>query len=237
MRTRNMYLFSSAVPGLSASLTHADSFSIDYQFTGGSQNPNTISGDISGDSAAFTGYDNKFGFSSSSNTAYIRTTATPSSMDSGKYLSFTISPTVSGESLFMDTFSFSLGGGGTEQAAPFTAFAKVRAGHPDDDFDTLPDLLFTPGGVTTPSHSAPGGGENSFSSFTADLSDAYYQGLDEITFRIYLFDDVNSAYSFTRIDDMSATGTAAIPEPATSALLTAVGGLLVCVHLKRNGRR
>lgn len=232
MKIRLCSLSFLAFLSFSGALFAAENFSILYDFTGTPpEDPTTISGSVSGDSAAFTGYTGA-DFSTSTDTAYVFSNNTPDEMNLGQYLSFTITPSVSGESLYMESFSFSLGGG-TTNSQTMTVFANVRAGATTDDFGTLPDLLFTPGDVTTPSHSVPSNTSVSSTFFTADLSDAAYQGVDELSFRIYLYDNRDSTTQITRVIDMSATGTTAIPEPAAFALLTGFGVLFLGLIRRR----
>lgn len=239
MKKAKISVLSVALLVYAASVVHAATFTIAYDFTGTPiENPTTTTGDAAGNSAAFTGYTGTFGFSSATDTAYVRADASPSSMDVNKYLSFTITPTVSGESLYMDSFSFTLAGSTTNYENAVNVSAVVRAGEQAADFGTYPDLVFTPGDVTAPTHTVPAFTSMSTSVlFTADLSDAAYQGLDSLTFRIYLYDDATTTLAFDRVVDMSVTGSTAIPEPATTALLVGSLAFLAIVFGKRLVRK
>lgn len=72
------------------------------------------------------------------------------------------------------------------------------------------------------------------------LSDAAFQNLGSIEFRIFLNDGANTnAASYLRLDTVTLTGVAAtaIPEPATYALLIGAGGLLIAGLRRRRSRR
>lgn len=73
-----------------------------------------------------------------------------------------------------------------------------------------------------------------FTNRSIDLSGAAYQDLSTITFRIYHYDDTNSATStglVHRLDDVVVNGNA-VPEPASFALF-GLGGLSMLVRRRR----
>ncbi len=72
------------------------------------------------------------------------------------------------------------------------------------------------------------------------LSDAAFQNLGSIEFRIFLNDGANeNSASYLRLDTVTLTGVSAtaIPEPATYALLIGAGGLLIAGLRRRRSRR
>lgn len=78
-----------------------------------------------------------------------------------------------------------------------------------------------------------------WSNASITLTDAAFQQLDTIEFRIFLNDGTNNnSSSYMRIDTVTLTGvsTSPIPEPASFGLLAGAGGLLLAAGGRRRGR-
>ncbi len=233
MKTPKLSLISLTATLLTSSLM-AGAFDITYDFTASTvpEAPTNISGDVSGTNAAWVGMSGFYGFSTSSDTAFIQSSSSPAERDLGKYLTLSLTPSVSGESLNLTSFSFSLGGSNSGATVNPVVSANVRAGETGSDFSTIPDLVFLPGSVTTATHTITGS-TSTFTTYTADLSAAVYQGLDSLVFRIYVFDDANTSSVFDRINDISISGASAIPEASTTVLLAGISAFMCAFMLKR----
>jgi hypothetical protein len=227
----NSFLFSAI--GISAQA--AGSFEISYDFTGTIvADPTTEIGSVSSDSAVWIGYTDTYGFSGASDTAYVNSLETDSSVNLDQYLTITITPTVEGELLYLDTLTFTLGASNSGEN-DFTISAQVQAGETDSDFSTLSDFILISESTTVATHEALSTiSGNAYTSYSVDLSGDEYQGLESLALRIYIYDDANTGTVIDRIDSIVVTGSTAIPEPATAGLL--IGTLILSMVTLRRRR-
>lgn len=215
-----------AVPSLNAAVL------VEYTFAGGSAAPTTQDPDVTGSNAAWVGLSGA-GFSNSSNTAFAAGNVVPSSLNTGRYLQFTITADP-GFTLDLDTLDFRMGGQNTSGTLTYTVNANVRSSL--GSFTS--DLTINPGSVTTASHTVAIGNNTSFSNFSVDLSDIAFDNLTTLTLRLYPVDDSTSSSNFYRYDTITLNGTVtAVPEPNAAILLTfSLMGLLLFRRLPFQNR-
>jgi hypothetical protein len=231
MKTFKFSLISLTATLLTSSLM-AGAFDITYDFTGTvTEAATSVSGDVSGTDAAWEGLTGFYGFSGSSDTAYIQSSASPDALNLEKYLTITLTPSVSGESLDLASFSFSLGGSNSA-AGDAIVSASVKVGETGLDFDSLSSLVFTESASDIATHTISGS-TSTFTTYTVNLSDAAYQGLDSLEIRIYVYDDANVSNVFDRINDISISGASAIPEASTTVLLAGLSAFMCAFIIKR----
>jgi hypothetical protein len=234
MKISKLSLISLTATLLTSSLM-AGAFDITYDFTGTvTEAATSTSGDVSGSDATWVGYTSDAGFSASSDTAYIRSSVSSDELDLGYYLTITLTPSVDGELLYLSSFSFSIGGSSTSTTLtedPVVS-ASVKVGETGSDFSSISSLVFTESASDTATHTITGS-TSTFTTYTVDLSDAAYQGLESIEIRIYVYDDVDVGNVYDRINDISISGSSAIPEASTTVLLSGLSVFLFAFALKR----
>ncbi len=128
---------------------------------------------------------------------------TPGAFDSTEYLTFSVTPN-SGYQLSLDSLSFDIAqvfiGGG------YSLSYALRSSVDGFASDILTGSVTTTSGV--------------FSTVTADLSGAAYQGLTGFTARLYLWDGNNGANNYILLDNIILSGaTAVVPEPEHAAVV------------------
>ncbi len=146
---------------------------------------------------------------------------------SGDWIGFTVSSTA-GNILNLSGLTFDYAFTYSGSPAPTEpAVFEVRSSL-DDYAETVGFVSQNPVSGTTPAW-APA---------SIGLTAANYQGLNSISFRVYLNDGANElTTSYLRIDNLTLSGVStAIPEPSTYALLTGAGGLMVA-GVRRRKRR
>ncbi len=227
-KTSKLSLISLTATLLTSSLM-AGAFDITYDFTG-SGDASSVTGDVSGSTVAGVGYSDNVVFGST--TVQIRAVYTPAAQSDADYLTFTLTPTTPGETLDFTSFAFSLGGR-EGNANNVTVSANLRIGETGADFNTLSDVIFMPGSVSTATHTIVGPASTAFTDYTADLSAAAYQGMESAEIRIYIFDIGGGSNAYDNIDYISLSGASAVPELSTSALLSGIGAFLFAFILKR----
>jgi hypothetical protein len=184
----------------------------------GNGSASSITSNASADAASWSFTEGGYGFSSSSGTAYVRSSTTGVTFNPDHYLEITI-VAAPGYVLNLSSFSFDMGGSSTGGA--YTALSQIRTSAGSDPFDT--SLLLTPGDITEVGTNVANG-STTLATYMADLSGAQYQGLESITIRAYIYDEKNSSAIFDRFDNFIVQGSVdAIPEPASAPLM-----LIVC---------
>lgn len=208
--------------------------------------PNVTANDMATNIGANSGFS-----STGTGNAYVRASATPDNqadaVTDGTYFYFTITPHT-GYALNLSTFFMKIGEQtSTTDAISFTSNFFLRSSA--DGYAS--DIAITDtGGVTTYSggvatRTTTINSSNTPDGVTFDLSGAIFQNITTtLTFRIYTFDTgegtgtnpADSSQSLSRFDTVTVEGeTAAVPEPATLALL-AVGGLMWAGRRSMNRR-
>ncbi len=214
---------------LTASALQADVLA-SYTFTAATGNPTTLNADLSDGVLSWNPGGSNFGFSSGTNSAYVKTASAPSSFDSNVYLEFTVTAN-GGIEFSLDSLVFDLGGQNYEAEPTYTVNANVRSSV--DAYAA--DIQMDPGTVTTATHEVTSMNTESYSTFTVDLSGSQYNNLDEITLRLYPSDnDLNG--NIYRYANITLNGTTAvIPEPGTAILvLLSALGMIFCIR-RKNG--
>jgi hypothetical protein len=148
------------------------------------------------------------------------------SATSTDWLGFTINAN-SGYRLNLQNLSFAYAfsfNGGTAPTGPATFDVRSSVDNYASSISILTASVGTVNAVT-------------WSNASIVLTDAAYQDLSAITFRIFLNDGTNTnAVSYVRLDTVTLTGVAsAVPEPASYALFAGMGGL-VLVGVRRRSR-
>lgn len=186
---------------------------------------------VTGSNASWTGFAGGTGFGGTFSSASVRTDFVSSSLNLGTYLTFTLTA-APGTELDLTSFSFDLGGSRNTGSTAYTVRAVLRTDAEAVPFST--DVPLLPGPVTTASatfnSSTP-----AYTTFTADLSGAAYQGLESLTFHLYVYRVSGpSSEIFLRLDSLDVQGTV-VPEPNTAALLAV--GLVLASGFRRRGFR
>lgn len=147
------------------------------------------------------------------------------SATSTTWLGFTISANL-GYELDLTNLSFAYGFSYNSGTAPTTAAT----------FDVRSSLDNYASSISVLTASVAAANVVNWSNASIVLTDAAYQNLSTITFRIFLNDGTNvNTESFLRLDTVALTGVAAaVPEPASYALLAGLGGLALACARRRN---
>ncbi len=172
---------------------------------------------VSGSSASWAGVTGAFG--GSFNSASVTTNQLDTSLNTSKYITFTLSA-AEGSVLNLESFSFAFGGSRSSGSATFGVNSSVRT----DLGSYGTDLVLAPGDVTTATASFNSTTPN-YLTYTADLSAPQYQGLTTLTFRLYGWTNTAGTSGLNlRFDNFAINGTVApIPEPSTWLLLGGAG--------------
>ncbi|MDF3130111.1 hypothetical protein P0Y35_12960 [Kiritimatiellaeota bacterium B1221] len=207
-----------------ASPLHADVLA-SYTFTAANGNPTTLDSDLSDGVLSWEG-SLSAGFSSGTNSAYAFTANVPETIDTNKYLEFTITAT-GGNEFSLDSLVFDLGGRNYSADNDYLVYANVRSDL--DNFSTdLATFNYTvPKGL---------GSDNYGEAFTVNFSGSPFDNLSEITFRLYPSDQNDNGNNIYRYTNINLNGTTAvIPEPATATLvLLSALGMIFCLR-RKNG--
>lgn len=210
----------------------------EYQFVDSTGNPTNQAVDVTGSAASWSFSGGTIGFGGSSQSAYAQASALPTSFDTNKYLTFTLTA-ASGKVLNLSSFSFDLGGNASGTGVNVTLTAEVRADTESTLFNT--PLVVTPPSGTSASHVIPGNDPAlAYTHYVIDLSGAEFQGRESITFRLYVATSHQLASRFLRYDNLSIEGSAvsasSIPEPASAAVVTGVIALGLIGSRRRFGK-
>lgn len=224
------------VSGMLLLAAHAQAESLlTYQFT--NAQPTTVAQDVNGSNAAWSGFSPNVGFGGSQNSAWAWVdTNMPNTFSDSAYLSFTISA-AEGYLLNLDSFTFKLGGSRNSAGADYTVNTKLRT-----DAEAIPytnDVRLDPGDVVTASHTFNAVGQPTYTTYTADLSNAIYQGVESITFHLYVYRSGGTSTAIQlRLDDFDIQGSViAVPEPSTTGLALAGLALLSAGILRKRAKR
>lgn len=129
-------------------------------------------------------------------------TSSADAISTNDYIEFTLTPD-GGYTMDLEDITVYLQRSNDPGSAT-TVFARSSLDSFGSTIDTLSSIPVSPSG---------------FANYSIDLTGSAYQDLTEsVTFRLYAFGGNNSSSSL-RFDDLTVNGTAAIPEPATSAIL------------------
>jgi hypothetical protein len=185
-----------------------------------------VATDLTASNAAWNGFSSDTGFGGTQQSAFVRGDQLSGSFDAGQYLSFTLTA-APGSLLNLQSFTFDFGGSRLSGTASYTVNAVLRTDAELIPFST--DVVLNPGNVTTAT-STFDSTTPIYTTLTADLSGSNYQGLDEITFNLYVFRTSTSTSNvYLRVDSFDLQG-AVIPEPALAGLALAGIAMLLCVY-------
>jgi len=204
-----------------------------YEFSyGGANNPTGLvtstAPNVTASNTTWNGLTGTIGFGGSFDSAFVSTNALSTSLTTSQYLEFQVTADVG--TLDLGSFSFDLGGSRTTGSTDYTVNAAVRT-----DVDSYgSNVTLFPGSITTAS-STFNSTTPSYDTFTADLSSNDYDGLTDITFRLYVWRTSGSSSTiFLRADSLNVSSTV-VPEPAAAGLL--LGGLILFACVSRRPSR
>ena len=190
-----------------------------YTFTAGSSASTDTDPNSTASNAAWVGIAES-GFSSSTGTAFARSSAVQSGLTTSTYFEISLSA-AAGYELDLSSITFDLGAQNASATDTYEVRASLRSDADNDNFQSY--ILFDQNNSNTATYvRAAGVSGTGFSSWSADLSGASYQDLSNITFRFYPRDDQNDANSFYRYDNVVINGAAVstvVPEPSSLALV------------------
>lgn len=178
--------------------------------------PTITAPNVLGSAATWSFTSGDFGFDTSLESAFVRTDATSSSFDENDYLTFTIFAGT-GFVFNLTSFNFGMGGNSSPGTGNYVASSQIRTDAEASPFST--SLVLTPGDVTE-INSSIFNGTTAIFPYSADLSAASFQGVNSITFRAYIYDNIDATTAFDRFYDFEINGeVVAIPEPTTAVML------------------
>jgi len=202
----------------------------DYTFDG--DGVAAISGShFSATDATWGDFSSYYGFSATTNSAYVRADQLSLAFNAGQYLTLTLKADA-GYTLNLESITLLLGGSTSATATstgPQFSYAQIRTSA--DGFAS--SLILSPGSTIEAATTTPVGGTTAYLPFTADLTSL---GLfDEITLRIYVYSS-GTRYNtnYLRLDQVTLSGDIQpVPEPSVIALFVAALALGMGAH-KRN---
>jgi hypothetical protein len=201
----------------------------DVEINGAATN---VATDIAASTATWNGFASGAGLGGNLESAYVQSDQLNYSLHEGEYLSFTLTAK-SGFLLDLQSITFDLGGSRISRSIDYTVNAVLRTDAEPTPFTT--DVVLNPGKVTEAA-STFNSNTPTYTTFTADLSGSNYQGLNEITFHLYVFRTSGpSSNIFLRADSFEVQGSV-ISKPPQAGIgfshhsikqrLTAINSLL-----------
>ena len=225
-------LFTLSTPVFAATL-------VEYAFTNPTETiaeATFVAPNVDAQDAAFAGFGGNGLFSSATNTAYVSSASTGSSLDTGNYLEVSIS-VVGNNTLDIESISFDLGGTNSDDTQTFTVYSSIRSNAEAVPYTS--DLVFTNAETIVSTDVPPTDNTPVLTTYTANVTGSEYNGREEITFRIYLWDSIGSRL-VDRVTNITITGEVTpVPEASTAYLL---GGTLLFIGIwtlvrRRSGNR